>query len=598
MNYEKMRPDPSRKKRKLSRTNEAERPSAGNSRDDEIPNRGDSMTKSAVIDCGWGRLIFGQTFDNPREIAEVLKNEQAGQRDVAFCVADPHVLLASAPQELFLDPSHSFRLDLGTWQEAEAPRTPGLVIRPATSDDEEAINRLYLARTMVPVTKGFCARLRDEPALIMLVAEETSADDTVVGVVMGVDHRAALHAPENGSSLWALAVDPQAQTPGVGVSLLCALAEKFKNAGRGFMDLSVMHDNHEAIALYEKVGFSRISAYSVKRKNPINEKLFLGPQPKAKLNIYAQIIVDEARRRGIAVEVEDAEAGLFKLSLGGRAISCREALSEMTSAVALSRCDDKRLTRRILKRAGLKLPDQILADGGEEIEQFLKAHNRVVVKPARGEMGRGVAVDLRTAEEVADAVVRAREQCDEVVLEEFVEGQDLRIVVIDGSVVAAAVRRPPLVRGDGVHTVIELIDKQSRRRAAATDGESRIPLDEETERTVQSAGTQMLDVPERGESLLVRKTANLHAGGTIHDVTGQLHPVLAEAAVRGAEALDIPVVGFDLIVTEPNRPDYVIIEANERPGLANHEPQPTVERFIDYLFPQTKTDRRTHGRPS
>ena len=142
MNYEKMRPDPSRKKRKLSRTNEAERPSAGNSRDDEIPNRGDSMTKSAVIDCGWGRLIFGQTFDNPREIAEVLKNEQAGQRDVAFCVADPHVLLASAPQELFLDPSHSFRLDLGTWQEAEAPRTPGLVIRPATSDDEEAINRL------------------------------------------------------------------------------------------------------------------------------------------------------------------------------------------------------------------------------------------------------------------------------------------------------------------------------------------------------------------------------------------------------------------------------------------------------------------------
>ncbi len=88
-----------------------------------------------------------------------------------------------------------------------------------------------------------------------------------------------------------------------------------------------------------------------------------------------------------------------------------------------------------------------------------------------------------------------------------------------------------------------------------------------------------------GEELLVRRTANLHTGGTIHDVTDIVHPALVEASVRAARAIDIPVTGIDLMVKAPTYADYRFIEANERPGLANHEPQPTAERFIDLLFP-------------
>jgi D-alanine-D-alanine ligase-like ATP-grasp enzyme len=86
---------------------------------------------------------------------------------------------------------------------------------------------------------------------------------------------------------------------------------------------------------------------------------------------------------------------------------------------------------------------------------------------------------------------------------------------------------------------------------------------------------------------VVRKTANLHTGGTIHDVTSRLSLPLCRAAVEAARALDIPVVGLDFLVPSPEGQEYVIVEANERPGLANHEPQPTAERFIDLLFPQT-----------
>jgi len=548
-----------------------------------------ALKREMVLDCGWGRLLFGQTFDEPAKVAAILEDEADGQRDVAFYVRDPHLVLAAAPQSLFLDPSHTFRLDL-----ARLPRRiagpNGLHIRPATARDEAAINRLYLAWSMVPVAEGFCESASSDSALTMLIAEEPGAEGGVVGIVMGVDHRRAIDDPDNGSSLWALAVDPQAQRPRVGEALVLALAEHFQTAGRAFMDLSVMHDNAHAIALYEKLGFTRVPVFCVKKKNPINEKLFLGPQPGGELNIYAQIIVDEARRRGIGVEIEDPVAGLFRLTLGGRSVCCRESLSELTTAVAMSRCDDKALTRRMLQQCNLTVPDQVTVVGDQQAHAFLAKHGRVVVKPARGEQGRGVAVDLRTEQEVDAAVARARAICDEVIMEQFVAGQDLRVIVIDRAVVAAAVRRPPTVIGDGIHTIAELIDKQSRRRAAATGGESQIPLDAETERCLGAAGHAMTDVLPEGKTLAVRKTANLHVGGTIHDVTADLHPTLARAAIDGAQALGVPVVGFDFIVPDPAGPDYVIIEANERPGLANHEPQPTAEHFIDFLFPQTKTE--------
>jgi D-alanine-D-alanine ligase-like ATP-grasp enzyme len=103
-------------------------------------------------------------------------------------------------------------------------------------------------------------------------------------------------------------------------------------------------------------------------------------------------------------------------------------------------------------------------------------------------------------------------------------------------------------------------------------------------------------VLDEGDSLVVRRTANLHTGGTISDVTGQLSPALAEAALKATETINIPVAGVDMLVPSIEGEDYVIVEVNERPGLANHEPQPTAERFIDLLFPQS-VPRSSEGKP-
>jgi GNAT-family acetyltransferase (TIGR03103 family) len=365
------------------------------------------------------------------------------------------------------------------------------------------------------------------------------------------------------------------------------LAEYFQARGAQHMDLSVMAQNRQAIELYEKLGFVRLPVFTVKRKNAINEKLFVGEAPEAPLNPYARIIVDEARRRGIGVEVTDAEGGFFRLTYGGRSIHCRESLSELTSAVAMSLCDDKSATRRAVARAGVRVPEAIEFDTREHLEAFLAKHGTVAVKPARGEQGRGVAVGLETVEEALAAVERARAHCDRVLVEQCVTGEDLRLIVIGYKLVAAAIRRPARVIGDGACPIRELSERQSRRRAAATGGESRIPLDAETERCVAKAGYALDDVLPRGEEVNVRKAANLHTGGTIHDVTAAVHTSLVDAAVRCARALDVPVTGIDFMVRSPRQPGYWFIEANERPGLANHEPQPAAERFVDLLFPQS-----------
>jgi len=553
------------------------------------------------LDCGWGRLLFSQTFPDAAALAEAMRAEGPGRRDIAFYVRDPHVLLAAAPHELFLDPSHAFRLSLADLKRTD--RRPGgfTVRRIASAADADGVNRIYAARGMVPIRPDFFWGRPNGSAILHLVAED-DVSGAIVGTVTGIDHSRIFDDPDRAASLWCLAVDPQAPHPGIGEALVRHLCALMRERGAVHLDLSVMHDNEAAIGLYEALGFERLPVFAVKRKNPINERLFAGPPPEASLNPYARIIVEEARRRGIGVDLIDAEGGLFRLIYGGRSIACRESLSDLTSAVALSICDDKAVTRRIVERAGVRVPEEIEAGDGEAADElagdaqasarqalaaFLDRHGSVVVKPARGEQGRGVAVGLTTMEEVEQAIERARVVCERVLVESCFHGDDLRLVVIDYRLVAAAIRRPAAVIGDGRSTVRELIARQSRRREAATGGESSIPLDAETERCIAAAGLTLDAVPEVNREVAVRKAANLHTGGTIHDVTDHVHPTLVEAAVQVARAIGIPVVGVDFIVRSPHEPDYVFIEANERPGLANHEPQPTAERFVDLLFPQS-----------
>ncbi len=546
-----------------------------------------AQSRNGTLDCGWGRLLYGPAFESPKHLARALLQEQTGRRDIAFYVEAPQLVLAEAPSELFLDPSLLFRRPLDAADIHVDRAAPGIVVRPLTTRaDIAAINRLYAMRRMVPLDTAVVWAQRQSEALTYLVAEDERTGD-VIGSVLGVDHVAAFGDPGGGSSLWCLAVDPQSRLPGAGESLTQCLVAHFARRGRSFIDLSVLHDNEHAIGLYQKLGFQKVAGFVVKHKNAINQRLFGDTEDVSALNPYARLIVDEARRRGISVEVIDPQAGIFKLRHFGHEVLCRESLTELTGGVAMTWCQDKVLTSRRLASIGLRVPKQRTAGDAEADAAFMRECGSVVVKPALGEQGRGISVDVRTEPHLVEAIARAAKEGGHVIIEELCAGHDLRIVVIGYKVVAAAIRRPAEVVGDGKSTIAKLIERQSARRAAATGGESKIPVDAETERCLAGQGLTLDSVLPSGQAVKVRKTANLHTGGTIHDVTAQLHHLLRDAAETAARALRIPVVGLDFLVPSPDQPEYVIIEANERPGLANHEPQPTAQRFIDLLFPFT-----------
>src|SRR3954447_16051507 len=461
------------------------------------------MGSDVVLDLGWGRLVFGQTFSDLHGVVHALRAEETGKRDICIYPRDPHVLVGLAPDELFIDPSYTYRLDLHRYR----PRSElirGVFVRTVTSEAEmELINDIYALNGMVTGDTGVMWGNHRTRAFTYLVAEDTRTGK-IVGTVTGVDHELAFDDPEAGTSLWCLAVHNQDAPPGTGEALVRVLAERYVGRGRAYLDLSVMHDNEGAIRLYRKLGFTRVAAVCVKRKNPINTPLFAARPPGLEqLNPYALIIAEEALRRGIRVEVTDPEFGEMRLSVGGRTVLTLESLSEFTTAVALSRCDDKRMTRRIMERAGVRVARGATATEGDlaAVTALMAEVGEVVVKPARGEQGRGITVGVRDDAGLRRAVDLALQFCPDVLVEELVAGDDLRVVVIDREVVAAAIRRPAEVVGDGRSPMAELVRSTSRRRERATGGESRIPLDDTTTEVVAEAGYDMDDVPPNGERI-------------------------------------------------------------------------------------------------
>lgn len=448
-----------------------------------------------------------------------------------------HVFVALHPQEFFIDPSFTYRIDLTEPLGYDPSPVPGLSVRSVVDlTDCAAINHIYLQCRMVPADVDLMwNNSQSQPHMVYLVVTD-DATGAVVGTVTGIDHAQLFGDEENGSSLWCLAVDPTLSRPGVGGLLVRSLIDEFIRRGRAQMDLSVLHDNEGAIALYERMGFARVPVLGIKRKNAINEKLFAPAKSEdelSQLNPYARIIADEAIMRGIAVQVLDAKGGYLKLTHGGTSVVTRESLSELTNAVAMSRCDDKRVARRVVAEAGIRVPQGRTATFTDEDHEFLQSVGSVVVKPARGEQGAGITVGVTRPEDLDRALELAAAHNPDVLIEELCEGEDLRVVVINGKVIAAALRRPPEVVGSGDHTIRHLIEAQSRRRAAATHGESTIPVDDLTVDTVREAGWDIDDVLPLNDRLIVRRTANLHTGGTIRDVTDDLNPVLGEGRRRG-----------------------------------------------------------------
>ncbi len=270
-----------------------------------------------------------------------------------------------------------------------------------------------------------------------------------------------------------------------------------------------------------------------------------------------------------------------------------------TSNIAVELAADKEETNSILRDLGLPVPQQFIV---RTPEKAVRAAERigypVVVKPLAGNHGRGVSINLKTAEEVEVGFAKAAEHGRSIVVESYIEGFDHRLLVIDGKLVAAAKRVPGHVVGDGKRSIQELVaivNEDPRRGVGHEKVLTRLELDHQAERLLGKLGYDRDTVPADGEVVYLRSTANLSTGGTAIDVTDTIHPDNREMAIRAIKAIGLDIGGVDFLtrdITESYRDaGGGICEVNAGPGFRMHvAPSEGKSRdvggaVLDMLFP-------------
>lgn len=308
-------------------------------------------------------------------------------------------------------------------------------------------------------------------------------------------------------------------------------------------------------------------------------------------------IASRAEQRGIPWSAL-AGTSFLRLGRGRYAEILRGFDTSLTSCIASNLAKRKDVAQGLLAAAGLPVAEQRSARSAQAAIAAARAIGYpVVVKPRDGSEGRAVSVNLTTDEEVAAAFAHARTVSPVAVVESLIPGETFRVSVIGGRLFAVAQRHPPRLRGDGVHTVAELIAAENRnpeRQPNAPVSMNPIVLDDEMLALLAGQGLSPEDVPEAGRWVLLRRVPNPPYGEKT-DVTDIIHPSIREMAERVAAVMGISVCGIDFVTTDITRPYQetggAICEVNTLPDLGVHlvvsegTPRDGANAVLDMLYP-------------
>ena len=317
----------------------------------------------------------------------------------------------------------------------------------------------------------------------------------------------------------------------------------------------------------------------------------LGPSTRA--------IVEAAARRNIPVFRLGTDS-LVQLGYGKHRRFIQAAMCDGTSAVAVEIAGDKELTKKLLEQVSIPVPRGALVETEEGALAALRSLGApVVVKPLDGRQGLGVSLNLSTPEEVLLGFRIAREYSRHVLVEELFEGRNYRLLVVGGRMVAASERTPCAVKGDGAHTIRELIDLANLDPLRGEGHEkplTQIFVDDIMLAHLAKTSRGLDDVPEAGEVVYLRESINLSTGGTAKDVTDEVHPSVRDMCERAARVVGMDICGVDLVLRDISEPigssGGGVIELNAAPGLRMHlfpsegRPRDVGAAIIEMLYPR------------
>ncbi|WP_419700201.1 cyanophycin synthetase [Mucilaginibacter sp. NFX135] len=334
----------------------------------------------------------------------------------------------------------------------------------------------------------------------------------------------------------------------------------------------------------------------IQQMREIRENTRLGPSTGS--------IVEEAIARDIPW-IRLNNQSLVQLGYGKNQVRFRATMTEKTSSIAVDIASNKDETKRMLQEQAIPVAKGITISSLEGVaEAIRKIGFPLVFKPLNGNHGRGISINIKTEEDAIAAYQHAAKISYKVIVERFVTGYDFRVLVIDNKMVAAALRDPAHIIGDGSLTIQELIDKENadpRRGYGHEKVLTLIDIDRDTLDLLEKKGYTLETVPTKGEKVFVKSTANLSTGGTSVDVTDHVHPQNIFICERISKIIGLDICGIDIMaenLTEPlTENGGVVLEVNAAPGFRMHIapseglPRNVAGHVLDMLYPTGKSAR-------
>lgn len=308
----------------------------------------------------------------------------------------------------------------------------------------------------------------------------------------------------------------------------------------------------------------------------------------------ASIVAAAAQRRVPAIRL--TSGNLVQLGYGIKQRRIWTAETDRTSAIAESISRDKDLTKRLLAACGVPVPEgQVVTSAAEAWEVAQDIGLPVAVKPSDANHGRGVSLDLKTQEAVEAAYALADSEGSEVMVERFIPGQEHRLLMVGGKLVAAARGEQAFVTGDGIHSIMALIERDINTDPRRGEEEEfpldtiRLPENALVMLELQRQGLTPDSIPEAGRKVLVQRT-----GVMTHDITDEVHPDVAEMAALATRVIGLDIAGVDLVACDVSKPLHAqggaIVEINAGPGLLMHlkpavgQPRPVGTAIVEHLM--------------
>jgi len=298
------------------------------------------------------------------------------------------------------------------------------------------------------------------------------------------------------------------------------------------------------------------------------------------------------------------DGNLVQLGYGARQRRIWTAETDLTCAIAEGIAGDKDLTKTILTACGVPVPEGVVVASADEAwSEAQDMDGPVVVKPSDGNHGRGVTLDLTEEADVRAAFELADKHGSEVLVERYIRGDEHRLLVVGGKVVAVAKGESAWISGDGHSTVAQLIDSQinadPRRGTTEAHPLNRLDLaeDEVIRLDLARQGLASESVLPAGKRVLVQRNGNVAI-----DCTDDIHPEVAYQASLAVRAVGLDIAGLDLVCEDISRPLHeqggAIVEVNAGPGLLMHlkpavgQPRPVGQAIVEHLFPDSEHDPR------